>query len=567
MAAELDDRPLTIDVENDRDLLHEFVLESHEHLARIEQETLILEENPTEATTLNAMFAAFHTFKGTSGLLNLLPIKDLSHELESLLDLARQNKILMTSVMIDLVLEGKDILKKCILQIEEQLKGNKGAPITLSTRDLSQRLHSVIHEAAAVNTVAPATPPGPSQALPSPRAPQAAKQVTDRAMVRVDIHKLDAMVDFVGELVVAHSLVKQDVSHLAAQSERTRRNLSQLAYITGELQRLTLSMRMVPIRPTFQKMQRLVRDLAARAGKHVQLILTGEGTEFDRTLVEAISDPILHMVRNSIDHGIEKPEARLAAGKPEMGSIHLKAFHKAGYVHIEINDDGAGLDKERILRKAVERGLVAPDAHPGEQEIFQLIFSAGLSTAETVSDISGRGVGMDVVRRNVEKLRGKIDIKSAPGRGSTFTITLPLTLAIIDGLLIGVGPERYIIPTLSVRESFRPTPAMISTVQGKGEMVTVRGHLSPLLRLYEHFGIAPLSTNPFESIVVRVESDQQDRCLLVDRLLGKQQVVIKSLGDSYQKNTHLAGAAILGDGRVGLILDINSLVKLKKETE
>ena len=385
------------------------------------------------------------------------------------------------------------------------------------------------------------------------------------AVVKVDTLKLDSLVDLVGEMVIAQSLIAQDKDLASLQSQKLARNLAQLGRITNDLQRTAMSMRMVPIRATFQKMTRLVRDTVARIGKQAELVLEGEDTELDRTIVEEISDPLIHMVRNSVDHGIEMPDVRVANGKPASGTVVLRAFHRSGSIVIEIRDDGAGLNKERLVAKAIEKGIIKPGEQLSEKEIFNLIFAPGFSTAAVVTDISGRGVGMDVVRKNIDKLRGKIDITSTLGHGSVFTISLPLTLAIIDGLVVSVGGERYILPTLSVRESFRPTADMLSTVHERGEMVNVRGRLSPLLRLYEHFDVVPESKDPTESIIVMVESDGADRCVQVDQLLGKQEVVIKNLGETFKRNPSLAGGAILGDGRVGLILDVNSLVKLKTE--
>jgi len=321
-----------------------------------------------------------------------------------------------------------------------------------------------------------------------------------------------------------------------------------------------MSLRLVPISGTFRKMTRLVRDLAAQQQKQVQLITDGEETELDRTIVEELSDPLIHMIRNSIDHGIESPAAREAQGKPALGTIRLSAAHQRGGIVINLEDDGKGLDRDRIVAKARERGLIKFDATPTEEETLALIFAPGFSTAEKVTDVSGRGVGMDVVRRNIEKLRGKIEIRSVAGQGTTFTIVLPLTLAIIDGMLVGVGEDRYIIPTLSVRESFRPRPGMVSTIQERGEVVSVRGRLTPLLRLGPHLGTAYRAVDPTEGIIVVVESGDATRGLLVDELLGKQEVVIKNLGETFRRQDLLAGAAILGDGRVGLILDVDTLV-------
>ena len=340
------------------------------------------------------------------------------------------------------------------------------------------------------------------------------------------------------------------------------RCLRQLSRITTELQRNAMSLRMVPIRGMFHKMNRLVRDLATQQQKHVQLVLEGEETELDRNIVEKLSDPLVHMIRNAIDHGLENSDDRAAHGKPELGKIRLTAAHQRGGIVIRIQDDGRGLDRSRILAKARDRGLVKTDANLTKSEIFSLIFQPGFSTAEKITDLSGRGVGMDVVRRNIENLRGKVEIQSLPGQGTTFTILLPLTLAIIDGLLVGVGGERYIIPTLSVRESFRPSPGTVKTVQGRGEVVSVRGRQTPLLRLAHYLGRTSRVIKPEDGIVVVVESGDSARGLLVDELLGKQEVVIKSLGHAFGQQNLLAGAAVLGDGWVGLILDVDTLVQM-----
>ncbi|NCX99091.1 MAG: chemotaxis protein CheA, partial [Planctomycetia bacterium] len=382
-------------------------------------------------------------------------------------------------------------------------------------------------------------------------------------IVRVDTLKLDGLIDLVGELVIAQSMVVQSPEVRDVASVHLSRCLGQLRGITSDLQRTAMSLRMVPIRNTFQKMARLVRDLAIQQGKDIHLVLEGEDTELDRNIVEELGDPLIHMIRNSADHGIEPQAERLERGKPAAGTITLRAFHRGGFIVIEIQDDGRGLNPDRIRAKAVERGILKPDEHLDDRDAFELIFAPGFSTAEKVTDLSGRGVGMDVVRRNIERMRGKIEIDSIVGRGTVFTISLPLTLAIIEGLLVGVGDQRYVIPTLSVRESFRPLPGMVTTVQGRGEMVSVRGRLTPVLRLGDHLDTPAHASDLTAGILVVIESGQDARCLFVDELIGKQEVVIKSLGDMFRQQASFAGAAILGDGRVGLILDVNALVKLK----
>jgi two-component system chemotaxis sensor kinase CheA len=591
-----DEPAIRLNLADDSELLREFHGESQELLQNIEQGVLVLEENPADADTINSIFRAFHTLKGGAGLLHLDALRDLAHDLESLLDAVRRSELSITSEIINLILAGGDALKNFTREIGNQLQGvNPGNPIIVPTRHLRQSVRAILHGGPS-----PATAPAqPQPAVSSPQVPEltafensahqaaapasesavpsatgtppqkalgepSAKSESAAGFVKLDTRKLDSLVDLVGELVIAQSMVVQDPEVQRLSSRHLARTLRQLGRITTELQRTAMSLRMVPIRRTFQKMTRLVRDLAAQQDKEVQLVTEGEETELDRNIVEELSNPLVHMIRNSIDHGIESPADRVARGKPALGTIRLSASHQRGGIVIAIQDDGKGLDRERILAKARERGLIKPDTTPTEEEIFAFIFAPGFSTAEKVTDVSGRGVGMDVVRRNIEKLRGKIEIRSVSGQGTTFIIVLPLTLAIIDGMLVGVGDDRYIIPTLSVRESFRPRPGMVTTVHERGEVVSVRGRLTPLLRLGQHLGTPCRAVDPTEGIIVVVESGDAARGLLVDELLGKQEVVIKNLGETFRKQDLLAGAAILGDGRVGLILDVDTLVKCQR---
>jgi two-component system, chemotaxis family, sensor kinase CheA len=578
---------ICLSLAEDSELLREFHSESLELLQTIEQGALLLEENPTEAGTINSIFRAFHTFKGSAGLLHLDALRDLAHDLESLLDAARRSELRITSDIIEIILAGGDTLKNFTNEIGTQLQGVKpGDPIVVPTRPLRQRARAALNgEPSPATSLSQPTPPplpaskdpevtpsegaGPEAEAAAPTATAAApvkvrtessaKMESATGFVKLDTRKLDSLVDLVGELVIAQSMVVQDPDVQRLPSRQLARCLRQLGRITTELQRTAMSLRMVPIGRMFQKMTRLVRDLATQQQKQVQLVVEGEETELDRNIVEQLSDPLVHMIRNAVDHGIELPAER--GGKPAQGTIRLSASHQRGGIVIRIEDDGKGLDRDRILAKARERGLVTPNATLTEAEIFGLIFAPGFSTAEVVTEVSGRGVGMDVVRRNIEKLRGKVEIQSVPGKGTTFIIVLPLTLAIIDGMLVGVGDDRYIIPTLSVRESFRPRPGMVTTVHERGEVVSVRGRLTPLLRLGQHLGTPGRAVDPTEGIIVVVESGEAARGLLVDELLGKQEVVIKNLGETFRKQDLLAGAAILGDGRVGLILDVDTLVK------
>ncbi len=378
-------------------------------------------------------------------------------------------------------------------------------------------------------------------------------------LVKVATAKLDSLVDMIGELVIAQSMIHHDGALGSVKSAALQRNLAQLGRITADVQKTAMSMRMVPVGQLFQKSVRMVRDLTRRSGKLAELEMAGEETQLDRTIVEELGDPLLHMIRNSADHGIETPQERVACGKPATARIGLKAYHRAGHIAIEISDDGRGLPREKILAKALEKGLVAPGAELTDKEVFNLIFEPGFSTAEQVTDLSGRGVGMDVVRKQVQKLRGRIEIESRPGQGTTFLLKLPLTLAIIDGLVVGVGKERFIVPLFAVREMFRPTAEAIFTVENRREMVLIRGGLLPVVRLHRRFSIGALARELTDGVLVVAESGEKRFCLAVDQLLGKQEVVIKNLGEMFKRIPGVAGGAILGDGRVGLILDVDGL--------
>jgi two-component system, chemotaxis family, sensor kinase CheA len=403
-----------------------------------------------------------------------------------------------------------------------------------------------------------------AQALRSQRMQQGIGQA--REPVKVDAERLDQLVDAIGELVIAESMVSQSAALTDGASTELARYLAQLDKITRELQEMGMSLRMVPIRSTFQKMARLVRDLAKKAGKQVDFNSEGDDTELDKTVIDKIGDPLIHMVRNAVDHGLEaSSEDRVRQGKPAAGRVTLRAFHKGGNIYVEIEDDGRGLNPEAILAKARERNLIAEGETLAEREIWNLIFLPGFSTAQKVTDVSGRGVGMDVVKKNIEALRGEVEIHSEPGKGTKFMIRLPLTMAIIDGMVVRVGTQRYIIPTLSIITSLRPSEEQVSTVVNQGEMLKMQGRLLPLFRLERIFDISGAVQDLQQGIVVVVEADGKQTGVLVDDILGQQQIVIKSLGETLQGTPGLAGGAIMPDGTVGLILDIAGLVKLAKD--
>jgi two-component system, chemotaxis family, sensor kinase CheA len=574
---------------HDPEIMRMFCEEATDLLRDIEQGVLVLETRPEDPETIATVFRAFHTFKGNAGLLKLVAPQLLAHELESLLDAARRGTLLLDRDAIDVILGGADAFSRFVAEAVAQLDGSEtGRPILLPVNGIVEAVRGLLTRtprpaAASQPQAEPASaeavpeplvsfpePLAANPAVPEPPAPPAplpaARPTPASGSVRVDTTKLDGLVDLVGELVIAQSMVVQHGGVTAGDDEQLARALAQLRGITKDLQRMTMSLRMVPIRGVFQKMSRLVRDVASHVGKEIRLVLQGEDTELDRTLIEEIGDPLVHMIRNSADHGIEPAVDRVAAGKPPAGTITLQAVHQGGFVVIRIADDGRGLDPARIRATAEARGIIARSTLLEPREVLELIFAPGFSTAATVTDLSGRGVGMDVVRRNIEKLRGKIEIESLPGRGTTFTVSIPLTLAIIEGLLVAVGDHRYVIPTLSVVESFRPEPGRVVVVHGRGELVEVRGRQVPLLRLGPHLGVSGTVSDPTHGIVVVVESGSDSRCLLVDGLIGRQEVVIKSLGDMFPHRAGFAGAAILGDGRVGLILDTTALVRLRPTT-
>ncbi|MEH6459468.1 chemotaxis protein CheW [Chitinimonas sp. JJ19] len=383
----------------------------------------------------------------------------------------------------------------------------------------------------------------------------------EAATIRVDVTKVDQLLNFVGELVITQSMLAQSASGLdPLLHTRLLAGIDQLQRNTRELQESVMSIRMIPMSTVFSRFPRVVRDLAAKLGKKVELRLVGEQTELDKGFVEKLVDPLTHLVRNSLDHGIESTDTRVARGKPETGMLTLAAFQQGGNVVIEVRDDGAGLNRERILAKARENGLPLADGM-SDQDVWMLIFEAGFSTAAEVTDVSGRGVGMDVVRKNIQSMGGSVEIESMAGFGSTMRIRLPLTLAILDGMLVGSGGETYILPLNAIRQSLQPVAEQCRTVNGRGRVVQVRNDYLPLIALHEVVGCQPKSSEPTEGIVMLIESGNQQMALWVDELLGQQQVVVKNLEANYRRVQGMSGATILGDGRVALIVDVSALAR------
>jgi two-component system, chemotaxis family, sensor kinase CheA len=513
--------PLPIDAE----LLALFVAEALDHLGTIESSVLALEASPEDADAINAVFRPFHTIKGNAAALGIDDVEEVAHGVEDLLDQVRNGERRFGPGETETVLRAVDLLTGMIRDVASGKSRNGPAD-----------------DGMARSADAPASV----------------------ATIKVDTRKLDTLVDLVGELAIVQSMIHQD-PHLTRGDERLNRNLAQLHRITTELQRGAIGMRLVPIRQTFQRMRRVVRDLSHKSNKPVDLVIVGEETELDRKVVEEIADPLMHMIRNSVDHGIEDPETRRRAGKPEHGRLTLTACYQGGSVVISVADDGRGLDTQKLYDRAVSFGLVEAGTRLTEAEAHALIFRPGFSTASEITEVSGRGVGMDVVRRNVESLRGRIEIRSEAGVGTTFQIKLPLTLATIEGLLLSAGNERFVLPTFAVSEAFRPSRERLHPMPGGAWIVQIREELLPVMSLAQVFGVSDALDDPTEGAIVVIEDDGRRRALQVDRLLGKQEVVIKSLGEAFAHVKGVAGGAILADGRIGLILDAGGLMRLGEQ--
>ena len=398
-----------------------------------------------------------------------------------------------------------------------------------------------------------------------PAAGQPAKALRESSSIRVATEKVDKMVDLVGELVIAQSMAAQILHDFSpGRLAELREAFLGLERNTRELQERVMAIRMMPIGSLFSRFQRLVRDLAGATGKSIALQVSGDETELDKGVVDRLSDPLMHIIRNSADHGLETAEVRRQNGKSETGTIRLEAFHRGGNVVVQIKDDGRGLDAQKIFAKAIARNMIAPDSQLTTEELHQLIFAPGFSTADKITDLSGRGVGMDVVRRNIEDLNGSVAVESSPGAGTCVRIELPLTLAILDGLLVKVGQQTYVLPLTSIVESIRPKAWQLNSAAGQVETVVVRGEPLPLLRLHRLLGVPGAVIDPVKGLVVLIETQGRQLALLVDELLGQQQVVVKSLEANFRKIDGVIGATILGNGRAALIIDASGLTNLSR---
>jgi two-component system chemotaxis sensor kinase CheA len=568
------------------ELFSDFAAETMEGLDRVDAFLLAGEQSAIDSEQINALFRVFHTIKGVSGFLSVAEVTRLAHVTEALLDQVRQGNLDLVGDALDAVFESSSAMRQTV----EALRLTVAQGLPDPTNPLLPTLIARIERASSQReaTVQGATVPEPvpasaGQSEPSESDDDASSAKPDPAVVegrppaalagapghpparvrdtvKVDLERVDSIVEMVGELIIVESMVVNSPELTNASTAKLRNYLTQMSKISRDLQNATMRMRMVPVAGVFRKTARLVRDLSRKTGKLVQLVLTGETTEMDRSMVERIEDPLVHMIRNAIDHAVELPDERVALGKPALATLHLSASHEGGSVAIGLSDDGRGLPREVILKKARDRGLI-PDSGEtlSDQEVFALIFVPGFSTAAAVTEISGRGVGMDVVKRSVEDMRGRVLVDSVRGQGTSFKLILPLTLAIIDGMLVSSGAERYIIPSLSIVEALQPTAEMVHAVGDGTELIRVRGEILPLLRLGALFSVPETQHPPEVTQCVILESAGRKLGLLVDEILTQQQVVIKPLGEGLGTLELLAGAAIMPDGRVGLILNVDRL--------
>ncbi|MDY6863595.1 MAG: Hpt domain-containing protein [Thermodesulfobacteriota bacterium] len=597
-----------VSIKGDLELIADFIYETTENLNTLDVQLLSLETYPGNEEVLNAVFRTFHTIKGVAGFLEMDEIAGLAHHTETLLDKARKKEFILSGNAVDVIFDAADTMKKLIKGVRGVLESGgtfivdnsyfkllsliKGMVSGMPVSDMSdssvepdRKLGEILIDAGVVTKKMVDTALKKQEEAEEPRPKlgemlvkygisakkiaqglreqQQNKTVKLKESLRVDSARLDLLMETIGELVIISSMITHDREIRDGASMRIVKNLSQMEKITRQMQDMSLSLRMIPVRSTFQKMARMVRDLSKKAGKPIEFSMSGEDTELDKSMVDSISDPLVHLVRNAVDHGIEvSPEERLKAGKIESGHIELNAFHKGGNVYIQIKDDGRGLNRDVILARAKEQGLFKDGMKLNDREVYNLIFEPGFSTAEKVTDVSGRGVGMDVVKRNIEELLGSVEINSEPGKGSIFNLRLPLTLAIIDGMIVRVGEDRYIIPTVSIVESFRTGKEGISTVFNRGEMIKARGQLIPLARISHLFDIKNAKDDSMEVLVVVVEDNGNRIGILVDDLVGMQSTVIKSLGADMEGIPGVSGGTIMADGSVGIVLDVAGIVKL-----
>lgn len=542
---------------SDPELLDEFLTEADEHLDQAEQLILALETDPQDKEAINGVFRAVHSLKGSSGILGLTPLAKLSHVAESMLVRLRDGALALTPDVLAAVLASMDYLRRQIVSIRQTRQPSGALECLIAPLVLIEILETLTQKGTCDRNLFDHLRQEESGESVADVVVKTTSTAPKQESLRVDCKRLQQLIDLIGELVITESAVAQE---LAKQDSLTASSVStRLRKVVRDVQQLSLGLKMVPVGAILQKMNRMVRDVSAQLGKPCRFVIEGADTEVDKTLLEGLADPLVHLIRNSLDHGIEPSVSdRIAAGKPETATIRVSAEHRAGSIVITISDDGRGLNRERIYSRAIEKGIIAANLKLTNADIDQLIFKPGFSTAATVSDISGRGVGMDVVRKNVENLRGTIAVHSNPGKGMDIVLELPLTLSIIDGTVTKVGDRSYIIPTLAVIEQIQASNMELIT-QGQRKLVRFRDSYIPLTRLSELLNIEPGHPPKHGEVCLVVQACQKQWAFLVDRVLGQQSIVIKPLGGVLDAFEHFAGGALLAGGEIGFVIELNTL--------
>ncbi len=576
------------------DMLDQYLNSAVDLLDTTEKNLVDLEKDPQNSALIAETFGAVHSLKGNSGFMGFAEIEEISMEMETILDSIRTKALDIDSNIVTILLSNTEVIRNRLGTISKS-SGNKNekpkaeehkpaeikhpepAPPVIQETKPVEKPAIVPAPVAPKEEIKPPVPPAPvkvaepQQHAPVPETPNKRPTANQggnlpyqqKKDIRVETIKIDKLFDLVGELITIETMVTNNQDLIGLELPNFSKSANMLNKITRELQEISMSIRMMPLEGLFNKMKRLIRDVSIKMNKKVELVVFGQQTEMDKNVIDEISDPLVHILRNSIDHGVEFPEERIKNGKNEVGTVSLGARYEGNEILIVVEDDGAGINKEAVLRKAEEKGLLkVPAANMTDREIFALIFEPGFSTAKEITDISGRGVGMDVVRKNIEKLRGGIDISSSLNKGTKMTLRIPLTLAIMESMVIEIGETLCALPILSLRESFRPQPGMVNITMDGLEVVKVRDEILPIIRLHEIFKIENSSTNLDEGILLLIESKERKVCLFADDIVGQQQAVIKGLSDYIGKVPGITGCMTTGDGSIGLILDIESLIDL-----
>lgn len=577
-------QPPQIDLDQEPDNLSNpkvvefFLQEAHELLQTIEQDLLLWIKEPGNKELMNRLFANIHSFKGNCGFMNLADPERLSHSIETLLEAVINGLEVDRGDVADMILSHLTAFREVLDDIAD---GGQGKIIGLDGRLGPIKELIALEDEIEEATAGPRPKLGeilieegfvsPDELKAALESQKTKKPAVKKQDIRVNLEKLDTLITLIGELVIAENMLINNPDLAGMELENFTRSAQQMSKLVNELQEMATAIRLIPVAGVFSRMNRLVHDLARKSKKKIELQIYGESTEVDKSVIENVVDPLTHLIRNAVDHGLESPEERIAAGKNETGTIRLSASHEEGDVMITIKDDGRGLNRDKIIATAKKRGLIEGDgANLTDRQVQNLLFTPGFSTADKITEISGRGVGMDVVQQNLKNIRGNVQVKSKQGEGTTIMLRIPLTMAIIDGMMVRVGTSLFIIPILSIRESICPSADLITITPDGQELVRIREHLYPVVRLHAAYDIKPENYELDKGILVVVEAQGRNVCVFVDEIVGQQQTVIKGLSDFIVKTGNVrgvSGCTILGDGNVCLILDTHALVEMDKTYE